>query len=309
MTESEMKRIIQNLDLKVWALVIAIVLWFHVTTEKTYEESFEIPLIIPPPEGLVQVNPLPNPITFTLKGKGKDLLKLKWFSSLKASVKLPKVKRGKVNLPLTKNNIRLSPHGVVEIVAIDPPAVLLDYDRPEAKKIKISPHIVGTPREGFLWTGEVDFSSPTVTFWGGRRKVRSIDSLLTETVDLTNRDESFEKKVAILLPPGEGFRIAPDSVTLTIILEEVVERAFTEITVRLLNKPRRWNVVFDPEKGEIILAGPKSIIEEIRDEDLIITLNLKGKKKGEFEISPSFHPPSGISVVSTDPELFKVTLE
>jgi YbbR domain-containing protein len=304
-----MKKFLLNLDLKIWAIVIATFLWFHVTTEKTYEEFFQVPVFIPPPEGLVQVNSLPNTITLTLKGTGKELLRLKWFSSLKASVKLPKVKKGKMNLPLSRNNINLLPEREVEIVFIDPPEALLEFDQPTDKKVKVSPQIVGVPEKGFLWVGEAELSSTAVTLWGGKKRVRATDSLLTDTLYLTNRDKSFQKNVAIFLPPGEGFRIAPESVTVSISIEEVIERSFSDIPIQLLNKPRRWKAAFNPEKGEIIMAGPKSAIENIQDENLVITLNLKGKRKGEFDIPTNFEPPSGLTVISTNPEYFKVTLK
>ena len=242
----EMKRILQNLDLKIWAFVIAVVLWFHVTTEMTYDEAFKVPIVIPPPEGLVQVNSLPNIITFTLRGTGKDLLKLKWFTSLKASVKLPTVKRGKMSLPLSRNNVSLITNREVDIIFIDPSEILLEFDKSADKKVNVYPHIEGTPRKGFVWTGEYELSNPSVTLWGGKAKVNATDSLLTETLDVTHQDRNYEKKVAILLPPGEGFRIAPDSVTVTIIIEEVIERSFSNVPIQLLNKPRRRNAAFDP---------------------------------------------------------------
>jgi YbbR domain-containing protein len=304
-----MKRFLLNLDLKLWALVIAVVLWFHVTTEKTYEEYFQVPLFIPPPEGLIQVNPLPKTIAFTLKGTGKDILKVKWFSTLKASVKLPKVKKGKMNLPLSKNNVNLLPERDVEIVFIDPPEVLLEFDQPTDKKVRVSPQIVGTPEQGYLWVGDVGLSSTTVTLWGGKKKVKSTDSLLTEKIDLTNRNKNVHTTVPVLLPPGEGFRVAPESVSVSITIEEIVERSFSDIPIQLLNKPRRWKATYNPEKGEVVMAGPKSAIENTQDEDLIITLNLKGKRKGEFDIPTNFAPPSGLTVISTNPEYFKVTLK
>lgn len=305
-----MKRLLQNFNLKIWALGIAVVLWFHVKTEKRYEESFQIPIAIPEQENeLVQINPVPGSYTFLLRGTGKVLLRMRWFSKMKAIVKLPPVKKGKRILELSAENVTLDPSRDVEIVLIDPPEILLEFDQLERKRVRVSPQIEGKPRKGFMWTGEVALSPSTVDLWGGKSKLDATDSLLTEMIDLSNREKSFIIHTPVLLPPAAGFRIDPDSVRASLTIEEIVERSFTDIPIRILNKPTHWKTSLNPEKGDLVLSGPKNKIKSIQNGDLFITLNLKGKKRGKFELPPSFDPPSGITVVSTSPEVFTVTLE
>ena len=71
------KFILRNFGFKIVAVVMALLLWFHVATEKVYEYTKSFPVEMSNvPEGLVLAREVPKEIQVKIQGKGKELLKL-----------------------------------------------------------------------------------------------------------------------------------------------------------------------------------------------------------------------------------------
>ena len=74
----------QNFWFKLVAVVMALLLWFHVATDKMYDHTDSFPLeILNVPDPLILAEELPHQVSVTIRGKGKDLLKLLLFSERK----------------------------------------------------------------------------------------------------------------------------------------------------------------------------------------------------------------------------------
>ena len=77
---------IDNLAIKIGALLIALFLWFHAVTEKEYEVKRQVPIQITAiPEDLVLAKPSPTEAVIRLRGKGKQLI-IPYFSQIRLLV-------------------------------------------------------------------------------------------------------------------------------------------------------------------------------------------------------------------------------
>jgi len=65
-----------NLWVKLAAVVLAVLLWFHVATEKVYQHQYALPLTqVDIDENLVLTEPYPDSITVLVSASGKVLLR------------------------------------------------------------------------------------------------------------------------------------------------------------------------------------------------------------------------------------------
>jgi len=70
---------LKNLPLKITALGLAVLLWFHVATNRTYDYAREVTLTPGPlPSGFALVAPLPKTVRLLFTGTGKELLRFMW---------------------------------------------------------------------------------------------------------------------------------------------------------------------------------------------------------------------------------------
>src|SRR5690606_10556251 len=68
---------LHNLPLKIGAVLLAILLWVHVATNKAYEYQIELPLqLVDVPVGLIQTNAIPREATVRVQTSGKQLFAL-----------------------------------------------------------------------------------------------------------------------------------------------------------------------------------------------------------------------------------------
>ncbi len=102
------EKLLSNLGWKIVALLLALVLWFHVATEKTYEKTFPAKIEI---EGLkvgLQVQNIePSSAAVSVIGTGKQILQLMLSGGPKAYLDLAFVSRpGQYEYSINTTNLR-----------------------------------------------------------------------------------------------------------------------------------------------------------------------------------------------------------
>jgi YbbR domain-containing protein len=97
-----------NWGIKILSLFIALLVWWHVRTERTYEVSFSLPLCLRNlPSQISFVEEPPESVKVVIQGKGKDLVRLRWGRSLEAVYDLSNATSGWKRIDLSKDNIKL----------------------------------------------------------------------------------------------------------------------------------------------------------------------------------------------------------
>lgn len=84
----------KNIGWKIGGLVMALALWFHLATEKTYDKTFAVDIeVIGLSPDLQLRNPEPPKALVTITGTGKQLIKLSLVGDLKLVANLSSVKQ------------------------------------------------------------------------------------------------------------------------------------------------------------------------------------------------------------------------
>jgi len=74
----------KNIGWKIWGVVLALALWFHLATEKVYEKEFSVDIIAFGLRDDLRVDKfVPPTATIIVTGTGKQLLKLAIFDEVK----------------------------------------------------------------------------------------------------------------------------------------------------------------------------------------------------------------------------------
>jgi YbbR domain-containing protein len=202
--------IIQNFWFKLVSVVMALLLWFHVATDNTYEYSDKFPLeIVGIPESLLLAEKLPDYINVTIQGKGKDLLKL--MVAEKDSLKLDarEFKRGDTDYLIKPEDVPLPDGLELRVAAILPPKKLkIRLDYPMEKKLNVQPKVSFLPAEGFVQVGEVHFNPKEIEISGPRMWVRNLTDISTQGKIIENVKEPVSEQIDLVLPEGYNLTLS-----------------------------------------------------------------------------------------------------
>lgn len=306
-----LKWIRNNIDLKVWAVIISLIVWFHVATERTYDTNYTARLeFVNPPKGWTIVGEPPEEISLRLRGTGKQLISHRLYGEPLATVQIPMSKERRVPVELDPNHILLARKGNVEIVNIVSPTKFdIEMDTLARKMVRIVPVVEDDPKDGFVPLGKPTADPPEVELVGGRSGVRRIVELRTVPISIRGEARNVERKAAISLPPGAGYRSKPDSVTVFVTIEKVSETAVGNITVEVENLGKGRSVTVKPQTAVVRLSGAESRIDALDPSIIRVSLDLADKGIGNHVVSPKVTRPDYFQVLSVEPNLFSVDIE
>ena len=202
----------QNLGYKVVALLLALLLWFDVTSDEMAVIEYPVPLSIAV-EGrdMIITNDVPHEVDVRFSGSGKELLRLD-----KDRLAIRKEVRGGENDTL---RIDLSPQDVqrpgdlnVVPTAVVPSRITVVTDRFIERTVPLEP--VGTPGIGAGYrVANLRVEPRRVTVRGVSAEVRPIGSLTLDLSRIAAEAGGFDTRLAIGVPESLGtIRVTPDSV-------------------------------------------------------------------------------------------------
>jgi YbbR domain-containing protein len=213
-----MKKIfLENLGLKLAALLLSIVLWIFVTSRGQSEISINIPLEYKNiPSSLEIVNNTAKTVSLTIKGYERIVRNINQ-SDISLSVDMTKAKKGENIYYLDRNDVRLP--RAVTVAKIFPSSIKVVTEDTVTKPVTVKPVIVGYPQRDY-YVKAVSVVPQTVVVEGLRSEVRKITAIKTEPLDVTGYRESFEQNLKLDLT-GKNIRIKMTDVKVKVIIGPV----------------------------------------------------------------------------------------
>lgn len=181
------RTIIENWPIKLASLVLAVTLWFYVTSKGKTEVSMTIPLALRNvPAGMAVVGDVPARLDVRLQGQERALRDIAAGRRAAGAVDLSRGREG-------DNLIRLSPEDIVRpagvaVTHLSPYEITVKLERLVRKTVRLVPVTQGRPAAGHRLVS-VGIKPARVTVEGPSSAVRSITELSTLPVDITGLTE------------------------------------------------------------------------------------------------------------------------
>jgi len=206
----------ENIGLKLSAVFLSIVLWFYVTSRGQSEIFIDLPLeFVNLPPGLELVNHSVKMVSLNIRGQQTIINSIKP-SNIKVTVDMSKAKKGENIYYITRDDIKLP--GGVAVTNISPSSVKVIIEETAIKSVKVIPVITGEVRKGF-YIKSIDVSPPKVEIEGIRSEIRKINSLKTESLDLTGVNETITQYLKLDIA-GRNIRTKINEVKVKITIDE-----------------------------------------------------------------------------------------
>ena len=188
------KFLVENLGLKIAAILLSIVLWFFVTSRGQSEISIDVPLELKNmPQGLELVNHGTKTVNLNIKGQERFIKNVS-ASNVRVALDLSKAKRGEGTYYINREDVKL-PRSIT-VTNINPPSVRVTTEETASKAVKVVPVIVGEPQKGF-YLKSAEVLPETIVIEGVRSEIAKISALKTEPLDITGFNETVAQDLRI----------------------------------------------------------------------------------------------------------------
>ena len=184
----DLRRIfLENWPIKLASLLLAVSLWFYVTSKGKTEMSLTVPLELRNiPQGMAVVGDVPGAVEARFQGQERALRDIAAGKKVVGAIDLSLGKEGENIIRISPDDIR-KPSGVI-VTHLSPYEITVKLDRIVRKTIRLKPVLSGTPAGGYRLVS-VSVSPPKITIEGPQGSIGALTVLQTMPIDITGMKE------------------------------------------------------------------------------------------------------------------------
>jgi len=298
----------EHLGLKLVSLLLGFSLWYAVAREQEAEFSLSIPIELRDlPEGLEVIDESVQQVEVRLRGPAEILRRLTP-QDVNVGVELEDAEPGERLWYLTPREVA-APFGA-RVMRVTPTSVRVVLDRTVERTVEVIPRVVGSPAEGFELY-HIGLSPQQIEVVGPSSRVSGLDQVTTEPVSVDGLREPYSRLVRVELDPLVRVERELNVALALDVREERRRRELSGVAVRGL--PEVKAAKFTPGAVKVRLEGPKSLVEELRAEDILAQVPLSDLEPGRHSVAPtiviSSREASAIQVLSIEPRRIRVQIQ
>ncbi len=199
------KLLLNNLALKISAILLAIFLWLFVTSRGQSEIFLEIPIEFKDiPVGLGIASNANKTVQVTIRGQ-EIMIKRIQPADVSVFVDLSNAHAGEKTYYISKQDVKL-PYAA-KVMNVQPSSLQIRLEEIAVKIVKIKPTITGLPEKGYS-VNTIRVEPATLSIQGLRSEIMKIRELRTEPMDITGTKETTSQRLNI---DTQGANIKPES--------------------------------------------------------------------------------------------------
>jgi hypothetical protein len=291
----------KNLSLKVTAVGLAVLLWFHVATNRVYDYPVTVPLspgILPSKFALA--SPLPEHVRLQVSGTGKELIRL-LLEDGKAELLLEPHMTG--SYAITSGRLLLQAGADVEIQQVlDPIALDIEVDSVVVRRLPVRYQGEWALSSAMALSRPPEVVPESVEVRGPRMLVERLGGVATRSVDLGVLSASMQTMLGLDLGESNSLSASPDSVRVRFVLEPSATRQLGPVPV---TAPDGWRAV--PPQVTLTVAGAAAQLESLAAADCRATAraDIAGDSARWAEVRVEV--PAHFRLVGVDPPRVRLT--
>jgi YbbR domain-containing protein len=297
---------LEDWTLKLLALAITLGLWYGVTGQRA-PQTIRLPRVqldFQLPNDMEISNDPRREVDITVTGSKHALDQIN-MRDLIARVDVQDYKPGERVVQLTRQRVKLELPDGVRIEKIEPSTVPLRLEQSIETEVDVEVRREGTPAPGCELRG-ITLTPSRIKVRGPASHVNALQKVMTETIPLDGRKESFTVMQAAIDIPDPKVNIMEPVVNVSIeIGEQRVEKSFAGVSVMVRDQSEAQA---RPPSAIVTLYGPKSALDQLRADQLKVILieGEDGSVTPQIELPPELQS-SGIELRSTKPSGFSIT--
>ena len=194
---------VENLGLRVSAVLIAVFLWFFVTWQGQSEIALEVPVEFKGmPAELGVVSSSARTVTLNIRGQQRFMKNLS-ASDIRVPLDMSRAKQGEAVYNLGKDDVRLP--FAISATNISPSSIKVRLEEMISRDVPVQVHLTGEPARGAV--SSVLVEPKVVTIRGLRSEIRKVGKLRTEPLDISELTGTVTEDLELDI---SGTNIRPD---------------------------------------------------------------------------------------------------
>ncbi|HEX8143934.1 MAG TPA: CdaR family protein [Pyrinomonadaceae bacterium] len=294
---------VEDWSLKLLALAITLGLWYAVTGQRTPStiRLRNIQLQFRLPEEMEISNEPRDTVEIVLSGNKRELQRIKR-ADLVAYVDISRYAPGERAVQLTRDSVTMDLPEGIRIEDIEPNVVPLRLEPRIERYVAVEARLDGKLADGYELYG-VQVTPDKVRVRGAASHVNALPKAPTEVISIGGRKESFTVQQAAIEISDQRVNVLDTVVNVTLdIGEQRTEKSFAGVQVNEAS-----GAMARPAIATVTLYGPRSILEQLRPENMQILLDvsLDGAITPRLQLPPEMEgrvqlrstAPSGFSII------------
>lgn len=281
--------LVHNWRLKLSALGLSVLLWALVQTEPTNQETFPsvpVRVQIADTSWTTSGPPTPSTVEVRLGGPPREIIRL---AREGISIRVPVAQVGSRDslVTLRREWVQLGQRSGLNVESVSPANVRVSFEPAQTRLVPVSTRLVGRIRDHLALASDIDVSPQLIRVRGPESRLEGLDSVPLEPFDLSEITRSGAFAVPVDTSGFLGASVVPQTATLDIRVEELVERVLDDIPVEAEAGPGEEEVVVEPATIQVRLAGARSIVTALDPSRLRVWVPpelLQGMEPGEERV-------------------------
>jgi len=299
---SILRSLISNPVRKILAIIFAFGLWFFVALDKNYVYKKDIKVVYTNLADSLMITDSTVSINISLIGRGGSLLS-SWAAPPKARCDVIDMQLGKNTVPVTNLMI---PLGFPDLrLAFNTTSIDVTIDQRITRLMQVKVPTKGELKQGYSISDIVVLDTVSVT--GPRNVLFNQDVVLTETLDIRNKQSSFLARVRIE-DTSDLFEFSTNHVQIEVKVDKKVKRSFTNIPLTLIFTPDQRVSSEKISLDTLIVEGPAAEINSLQKQDITVKVKLTKLPAGEHYLPAIIELPEYIKPINSVPKTFKITI-
>lgn len=260
-----------NWQLKLLALALAVLLWVVVSAEQVTSHWIPVPLRVEehdPEFEIVSPVEFPEvPVRFT--GPGRDLMELA-IRKPPLVLTLDRVQGTSQEYRLEPGMVRIPNQLAVTAQEVRSPVVRLDFRRLAVRSLRVEPQVGGEAENDWTLLDSLRVVPAQIEVRGPADRVERLAAISTLPFQLPAADSTFSTIVRIDTTGLTGLELSETQVRVTGQVDRVVQRRLSDIFISV-----GPGVVVRPAVVDVVLSGPRSIVERIQPGDFRVVVAIQ----------------------------------
>lgn len=309
--------LLENLPLKVVALVMAMILVVVAREETTRVVEVEVPVVVRsvPPDRIL-ASPAPEKVQLRVRASVQRL------SEILAYKKPYELDLSSTGLTQTiyflPEEFELHLGGGVRVISVSPASYEAELDERQSKEVPVVLNLVREPGQHYSIDKEAIRLSPDrVMVTGGSKTLAGVQQVVTVPVDLSSVVSTYEADIALQRPEGLELRAAQVRVQVP-VSERQASRIFQGVPMGVLNCPRGFSCQPTPSHYTAQVEGPQKLLDALTDEEVAKYAYVDGSRlavqpdepiRNFPAVEPTLVPPKGLSFRISGARFFNILVE
>ncbi len=280
----KLRRLTHNWRLKLLALGLSIFLWALVQNEPNPETFPSVPVRVDVADTAWTTVGPPNPATVELRlgGPAGEMLRL---ARGGPSVRVPIESVGSPDTTVTLHRdwVELGEGTRLSVEAVSPSAVHITFERAVPRTVRLYLRLRGSLPTHLALASPIALNPGMVRVRGARSKVEALDSLPLMPFDLSKVDSSGDFTVPVDTSDLPDVSVRPRSATVTLRVEEEIERVLPAVPVDL-QPATDTPLVVEPAAVRVTLTGARTPVIAVDPRNLKVSVapeSVRGMAPGE----------------------------